>query len=105
MVLCNTEVTFDLMDEETAERYEKAAKEVDAAQKNIPSEKSLLKVMKYQRKVITAFFAELFGEETAERIFEGSKNLRDYITAFKVLIEEAQRQSGEIVHLIKGFDA
>ena len=104
MKILDKEIEFDFFDAEQMERYEK---ESEIAQKELNS----LDINKMKQselinktcETIEKCFDNVFGEGTSKKIFEGKKNFRLCVKAFKDLVKAKKEQVNEIDNDIKDF--
>lgn len=107
MKILDKEVEFDFFDAEQMEIYEK---ESEKAQKNITDMIMNVKTMKQSElinktcNIIEQCFNNVFGEGSAEKIFEGKRNFRLCIKAFKDLLKARKEQENEIDTEIAEFE-
>ena len=104
MKILDKEIEFDFFDAEQMERYEK---ESEIAQKELNSiDINKMKQSEFINKTcetIEKCFGNVFGEETSKKIFEGKKNFRLCVKAFKDLVKAKKEQVNEIDNEIKDF--
>lgn len=86
------ELDFDIMDADTAEKYEDALKIATSIQNNVqgmnPGES-----IRYQCNCIFDIFNTLFGPGTDKKLFGDKANLRICLEAFEALVTEANNQA------------
>ena len=96
---------FDLMDADTAERFQKASAIIEEKGNSFNGNtKSLREVLEYECEMIHEFFDNIFGVGTSDKLFGSSKyNLRICLNAFSESPESimvlANRQQMEISDL------
>ena len=67
---------FDLMDAETADRYDQALKKMEENEKRIKQSGKLSETIRNTCDMVYEFFDDVFGEEISNRIIEKNYNLR-----------------------------
>lgn len=104
MKILDKEIEFDFFDAEQMEKYEK---ESEIAQKELKSiDINKMKQSEFINKTcetIEKCFNNVFGEGTSKKIFEGKKNFRLCVKAFKDLVKSKKEQVNEIDAEIKNF--
>ena len=104
MKILDKEIEFDFFDAEQMERYEK---ESEIAQKELKSiDINKMKQSEFINKtceIIEKCFDNVFEEGTSKKIFEGKKNFRLCVKAFKDLVKAKKEQANEIDDEIKDF--
>ena len=104
MKILDKKIEFDFFDAEQMERYEK---ESEIAQKELNSiDINKMKQSEFINKTcetIEKCFDNVFGEGTSKKIFEGKKNFRLCVKAFKDLVKAKKEQVNEIDDEIKDF--
>lgn len=104
MKILDKEIEFDFFDAEQMERYEKeseiAQKELNSIDINKMKQSELINKT---CETIEKCFDNVFGEGTSKKIFEGKKNFRLCVKAFKDLVKAKKEQVNEIDNEIKDF--
>ena len=104
MKILNQEIEFDFFDAEQMEKYEKeseiAQKELNSIDINKMKQSELINKT---CETIEKCFDNVFGEGTSKKIFEGKKNFRLCVKAFKDLLKAKKEQVNEIDDEIKDF--
>lgn len=104
MKILDKEIEFDFFDAEQMERYEKeseiAQKELNSIDINKMKQSELINKT---CETIEKCFDNVFGEGTSKKIFEGKKNFRLCVKAFKDLVKAKKEQVNEIDNDIKDF--
>ena len=104
MKILDKEIEFDFFDAEQMERYEK---ESEIAQKELKSiDINKMKQSEFINKtceIIEKCFDNVFEEGASKKIFEGKKNFRLCVKAFKDLVKAKKEQVNEIDDEIKDF--
>jgi len=95
MVVKNIEIDFDLMDVDTAAKYEAAVKKMQDSAAKIGTD-SLAQNIAKQCDIIYTFFADIIGEETTAKILGGKRNLKRYIDAADEFINAVAEQNKEL---------
>jgi len=84
---------FDILDADTAERYEAATK---ALQKDLSALDlkaiSSAEAIRQECQIVFAYFDTIFGAGTAEAIFAGKVNLNRCMDALELLTESSKSQ-------------
>lgn len=94
MKLGNIEVDFSFTDADDLERFENGAKKVkELSSQYEKKELSMSEAIKEECKIIDDFFDEVFGEGTANKIFEGKKDLKEHIEMFSDIVNEKVKQT------------
>ena len=94
MKLGNIEVDFSFTDADDLERFENGAKKVkELSSQYEKKELSMSEAIKEDCKIIDDFFDEVFGEGTANKIFEGKKDLKEHIEMFSDIVNEKVKQT------------
>ena len=107
MKILGKEIEFDFFDAKQMEVYEK---ESEIAQKEIQTIISNLKQMKQSELInktcetIEKCFNNVFGEGSSDKIFEGKRNFRLCIKAFKDLLAARKEQENEIDTEVADFE-
>lgn len=107
MKILEKEIEFDFFDAKQMEIYEK---ESDIAQKEINEIISNLKSLKQSELInrtcetIEKCFDNVFGEGASSKIFEGKRNFRLCIKAFKDLLTARKEQENEIDAEVASFE-
>ncbi len=107
MQILGKEIEFDFFDAKQMQVYEK---ESEITQKEIEAIISNLKEMKQSElinktcEIIEKCFNNVFGEGSSEKIFEGKRNFRLCIKAFKDLLMARKEQENEIDTEIADFE-
>lgn len=104
MQILEKEIDFDFFDAEQMEKYEK---EANIAQKELNS----LDINKMKQSelinnvcnIIEKCFDNVFGEGTSKKLFEGKRNFRLCIKAFRDMIKAKNEQISEIDNDVKEF--
>lgn len=84
---------FNLYDAECAGRYEAA---LERLQEQGEAQGSLAAQIRVEHGKVAAFFDTLFGEGTAEGLFEGRCDLNDALDCAEVILHEAARQTEDM---------
>ena len=93
VVINNVELELDLLDADTAEKYETAIKRLDEKEKNKKLEgKSLSEIIKYECKLVFDFFDEMWGEGTAKKLFGDKANYRECEDAIAEVVTYTAKQ-------------
>lgn len=99
MKILEKEIDFDFFDAEQMEKYEK---ESEVAQKEIKNMMTNIKTMKQSELInstcetIENCFDNIFGEGSSKEIFEGKRNFRLCLKAFKDLVKARKEQEDEL---------
>lgn len=94
------ELDFNLYDYDTALKYENALHEVTHAK---PQSKNLSSVIREQCEVVFAFFDSVFGEGTAEKVFQGRYDFKNCTEAFGEVVRAAKAQVKEYDDLLSKY--
>lgn len=102
-----TELEFDLFDADVIEKYEDGNEKVLAKMKDntLFEGKSTADCMRVQCGIIDGFFDEVFGDGTAQKIFNKPWNLRERIYAFEAVAEESQKCGQEVRDITDKYTA
>ena len=104
MKILDKEIDFDFFDAEQMERYEK---ESEIAQKELNSidinKMKMSEIINKTCSIIENCFDNVFGEGVSNKIFEGKKNFRLCVKAFKDLVKAKKEQTNTIDDDIKDF--
>lgn len=88
---------FDLMDAETADRYDKALKKLEEKEKRIRMSGILAETIKDTCDMVYGFFDDVFGDGSSDRIIGRNYNLRACSEAyFGSFIPFANKQVEEV---------
>lgn len=87
----NVELDFDLMDADTAEKYENALKKLQTAKDKINGTETLGESIRTQCNMVFDFFNEIFGIGTDKKLFGNKTNLRVCLEAVETMIEYANK--------------
>ena len=85
------ELEFDLLDADTAEKYDECMKEIHKIKDKVVG-MSVGESIRYQCNIIFDCFDAIFGEGTAFEVFNGKANLRICLEALESLVTEANKQ-------------
>lgn len=88
------ELEFDLLDADTAEKYDECMKEMQGIKDKVDG-MSVGESIRYQCNAVFDVFNNLFGEGTDKKIFGGKTHLGKCLDAFEALVNEANRQAEE----------
>ena len=86
------ELEFDLLDADTAEKYDEALSEVSGIEDKVTG-MSTGESIRYQCNTIFDVFNTIFGEGTDKMIFGEKVHLGKCLDAFETLITEANKQA------------
>ena len=104
MKILDKEIDFDFFDAEQMERYEK---ESEIAQRELNSidinKMKMSEIINKTCSIIENCFDNVFGEGVSNKIFEGKKNFRLCVKAFKDLVKAKKEQTNTIDDDIKDF--
>jgi len=97
MIILNTEIDFDFLDADNAEKFENEARKVKE-QCEIKGKENMKysQVIREECNIIDNFFNNVFGIGTAEKIFKGKKNLNEHIKAFEDIINYKIEQQNKL---------
>lgn len=88
---------FDLMDAETADRYDRALEKMEENEKRIKQSGKLSETIRSTCDMVYEFFDDIFGKEISSRIIEKNYNMRDCSEVFfRSFIPFANKQVEEI---------
>lgn len=96
MKIRDIEVSFDFLDADDVERFEKEAQRVkEECEVKNKEELSYSEVIRKECNIIDRFFDNVFGEGIAEKLFKGKKNLNEHMKAFEDIINtKIEQQRG-----------
>lgn len=96
--ICGQELELDLFDADVMEVYEKSMEKVVKRNEELKVRTDLSNAdgMRETCKNVKAFFDELFGEGTAEKLFKGKNNLAICMDAFAIVVAEAGKMKGQL---------
>lgn len=96
--ICGQELELDLFDADVMEVYEKSMEKVVKRNEELKVRTDLSNAdgMRETCKNVKAFFDELFGEGTAEKLFKGKNNLAICMDAFAIIVAEAEKMKGQL---------
>lgn len=104
MKILDKEIEFDFFDAEQMEKYEK---ESEIAQRELNSidinKMKMSEIINKTCSIIENCFDNVFGEGVSNKIFEGKKNFRLCVKAFKDLVKAKKEQTNTIDDDIKDF--
>ena len=104
MKILDKEIEFDFFDAEQMEKYEK---ESEIAQRELNSidinKMKMSEIINKTCSIIENCFDNVFGEGVSNKIFEGKKNFRLCVIAFKDLVKAKKEQTNTIDDDIKDF--
>ena len=104
MKILDKEIKFDFFDAEQMEKYEK---ESEIAQRELNSidinKMKMSEIINKTCSIIENCFDNVFGEGVSNKIFEGKKNFRLCVKAFKDLVKAKKEQTNTIDDDIKDF--
>ena len=86
---------IDMLDADTMEIVEDIINNVESESDRISKMKSLSEMIREQCNYVAECFDKLFGEGTADLIFEGKSNMRVAISAFEELMNYIGSQREE----------
>lgn len=89
------DLAIDLADADDMERYMEACINFDQNNAALQREKTDASFIRKQADVYYCYFDELFGEGTAEKMFNGKKNVRVCLEAMNEFLEFAAEQVAE----------
>lgn len=89
------DLEIDLADADDMERYMAACTHFDENNAALQREKTDASFIRKQADVYYVYFDELFGEGTAEKMFNGKKNVRICLQAMNEFFEFAAEQVAE----------
>ena len=92
----NVELEIDMEDVEFQERYENAFQHLEEKEKKLVKTGKLSEISKSYCKMFWDLFDELFGEGTAQRLFEGKMNTGLCNKCYDSFISYCQKQVNEI---------
>lgn len=92
----NVELELDLMDADTAEKYEKAIKNLDEKEKNKQEGLGMAETIRQECKLVFDFFNEVFGEGTDKKIFGNKTNYAECEKAFKQVCDYTVAQTTDL---------
>lgn len=95
MVIKNVEIDFDLMDVDTAAKYEAAVKKMQDSAAKIGTD-SLSQNIAKQCDIIYTFFVDILGDETTAKILGGKRNLKRYIDVADEFISAVSEQNKDL---------
>lgn len=98
MNILGVELEFDFFDADQLEVYEHENRKVAERIKE-PTQyegKSAAESIRIQCRIVDAFFDNVFGVGTAERLFQGKSNIRDHMEAFGIMAQNAQDSGKEL---------
>lgn len=93
MVINGVELELDLLDADVAEKFETECQRVKdrVADKKAYEGKSNSGAMRYQCEVVNDFFDCVFGEGTAEKLFEGKHHIGRSMESFEVKLKNGKQ--------------
>ena len=96
MKIREIEVSFDFLDADDMERFEKETEKVkQECEIKGKQQLSCSEAIREECKIIDNFFNNVFGEGRAEKIFKGKSNIGDRIKAFEdIMKEKIEKQKG-----------
>jgi hypothetical protein len=96
---------IDIMDADTAEKYEEAIKKVqkESQESNELKDLNLSDVIRKQCNMVFDCFNSIFGEGTDKKVFGYKVNLITCLKAFEELIEYANEQKKELEKLTSKY--
>lgn len=96
--ICGQELELDLFDADVMEVYEKSMEKIVKRNEELKVRTDLSNAdgMRETCKNVKAFFDELFGEGTAEKLFKGNNNLAICMDAFAIVVAEAGKMKGQL---------
>lgn len=96
--ICGQELELDLFDADVMEVYEKSMEKIVKKNEELKVRTDLSNAdgMRETCKNVKAFFDELFGEGTAEKLFKGKNNLAICMDAFAIVVAEAGKMKGQL---------
>lgn len=96
--ICGQELELDLFDADVMEVYEKSMEKIVKRNEELKVRTDLSNAdgMRETCKNVKAFFDELFGEGTAEKLFKGKNNLAICMDAFAIVVAEAGKMKGQL---------
>ena len=92
----DVELELDLMDGDTAEKYENAIDKLNSKAQEKHEKETLSQSIKRQCNLVFDFFNEVFGEGTDKKLFGNKTNLRECTEAFKQVIDYTEEQHKEL---------
>lgn len=104
MKIRDVEVDFDFLDADDVERFEKEAKRVKE-ECNLKEKQNMRysEVIREECNIIDRFFDNVFGEGTAEKLFNGKKNLNEHIKAFEDIVNEKIKQQNGLQNTLERY--
>lgn len=106
MKILNKEIEFDFYDYEQAKKLEKEAEKIKQKMEEIQKDiehKKMSSIISRTYDAISKSFDELFGEGTAEMIFEGKKNFKMCVKAVADLQKAREQQDEELKIITEEF--
>ncbi len=96
--ICGQELELDLFDADVMEAYEKSMEKVVKRNEELKVRTDLSNAdgMREICKNVKVFFNEVFGEGTAEKLFESKNNLAICMDAFAIVVAEAGKMKGQL---------
>ena len=96
--ICGQELELDLFDADVMEVYEKSMEKVVKRNEELKVRTDLSNAdgMRETCKNVKAFFDQLFGEGTTEKLFKGKNNLAICMDAFAIVATEAGKMKGQL---------
>ena len=89
------ELEFDLLDADTAEKYDECIKEMQGIKEKTTG-MSIGESIRFQCNTIFNLFNTLFGEGTDKRVFGNKTHLGQCLEAFEALVIEGNKQGEEM---------
>ncbi len=102
MKICGTELELDIFDVETVERYESALEKMSERAKGIKCEKASESIRE-QCQLVFDCFDDIFGQGTAERLFQGKRNLVTCLRAFEEMVDQVGEQKATLDELVNRY--
>lgn len=97
----DVELEFDVMDADTAHRYEDALNA--ALEKKSVDVETLAESIRVQCTAVFEFFNEVFGPGTDRKVFGEKTNLTACLDAFDIVVESASAQFDQVQRRISGY--
>lgn len=98
------ELEYDVFDADKMEAYEKAMQKVAEQMETLKKQKkqpTASQSIRQQCQAVSECFDSLFGQGTAQEIFDGRVNLKLSLQAFAELVEGVRCQQAELEAILK----
>lgn len=104
MKIRDVEVEFDFLDADDIERFENEARKVVERCKNKEIEQmSHSEAIREECNIIEDFFNGVFGDDIANKIFKGKKNLTEHIKAFEDIVNTKNEKQRDLQNVFDRY--